>query len=79
MSLRTANLLTLGGFSVVYFGIMGIMVAINVPVATHAQKLAILVLGGVALVGLAGMSVGRLAKVNGGDCGDRAMPRIGDP
>lgn len=80
MSLRTANLLTLGGFSVLYYGIMGILMAINVPANSHAQKLAILILGVVALAGLAGLSIGRLAKVNdGGDRGDPATPRIADP
>jgi len=76
MSLRTANFLTLGGFSVLYCGIM----AINVPADSHARKLAALVLGLVALAGLTVMSVGRLMKVDGGgDRRDPATPRIEDP
>jgi hypothetical protein len=80
MSLRTANFLTLGGFSVLYCGIMGILMAINVPADSHARKLAALVLGLVALAGLTVMSVGRLMKVDGGgDRRDPATPRIEDP
>ena len=58
MSLRTANLLTIGGFCTLYFGLMGILMAINVPVSSDARKPAVLVLGALALAGLAVMSVG---------------------
>ena len=53
MSLRTANLLTIGGFCTLYFGLMGILMAINVPVSSDARKPAVLVLGALALAGLA--------------------------
>lgn len=77
MSLRTANLLTLAGFSVLYCGLMGILLAINVPVESGVQKLAALSLGVLALAGLAVMSVGRLAKVDdGGDDGNLPPSRI---
>jgi hypothetical protein len=52
MSLRTANLRTLGGFCTLYFGLMGILMAINVPVSSNTRKPALLVLGAIALVGL---------------------------
>ena len=42
MSLRTANLLTIGGFCTLYFGLMGILMAINVPVSSDARKPALL-------------------------------------
>jgi hypothetical protein len=74
MSLRTANLLTLGGFCTLYFGLMGILMAINVPVSSDARKPALLVLGAIALVGLAVMSVGRVAKVD--DSSDGGYPPI---
>lgn len=74
MSLRTANLLTLGGFCVLYFGLMGILMAINVPVSSDERKPALLVLGAIALVGLAVMSVGRVAKVD--DSSDGGYPPI---
>jgi hypothetical protein len=64
MSLRTANLLTLGGFCTLYFGLMGILMAINVPAGSDARKPTLLVLGAIALAGLVAMSVGRLAKVD---------------
>jgi hypothetical protein len=79
MSLRTANLLTLGGFCVLYFGLMGILMAINVPVGSDARKPVVLVLGALALAGLAVMSVGRLTKVDDrSDGGDPRIRRIGD-
>jgi hypothetical protein len=74
MSVRTANLLTLGGFCALYFGLMGILMAINVPVSSYARTLALLVLGAIALAGLAVLSVGRLAKVD--DRGDGGYPPI---
>jgi hypothetical protein len=80
MSLRTANLLTLGGFCALYFGLMGILMAINVPVSSDARKPAVLVLGAIALAGLAVMSIGRLAKVDDrSDGGYPPIRRIGNP
>jgi hypothetical protein len=64
MSLRTANLLTLWGFCALYFGLMGILMAINVPVSSGARRPAVLVLGAIALAGLVVMSFGRLTKVD---------------
>ena len=63
MSLRTANLLTLGGFCTIYFGHMGILMAIIVQVASDARKPAVLILGPLALAGLAVIAVGKLTKV----------------
>jgi hypothetical protein len=74
MSLRTANLLTLGGFCALYFGLMGILMAINVPVSSDARKPTLLVFGAIALAGLAAMSVGRLTKVD--DRSDGGYPPI---
>jgi hypothetical protein len=74
MSLRTANLLSLGGFCALYVGLMGILMAINVPVSSDARKPALLVLGAIALAGLASMSVGRLTKVD--DRRDGGYPPI---
>ncbi len=74
MSLRVANLLTLGGFCALYFGFMGVLMAINVPVSSEARQPAMLVLGVIALAGLAVMSVGRLAKVD--DRNDGGYPPI---
>ena len=80
MSLRTANLLTLGGFCALYFGLMGILMAINVPVSSDARKPAVLVLGALALAGLAVMSVGRLTKVDDrSDGGIRPFEASGIP
>ena len=64
MSLRKANQLTLGGFYAFYIGLMGILMAINVPVISGFCRPAVLVLGAIALVGLAAMLVGRLAKAD---------------
>ncbi len=69
MSLRTANLLTLWGFCALYFGLMGILMAINVPVSSDTRRPAALILGAIALTGLVVMSVGRLTKVDGGSDG----------
>jgi hypothetical protein len=75
MSLRTANLLTLWGFCALYFGLMGILMAINVPVSSDVQRPALLVLGTIALAGLAVMSVGRLTKAD--DRSDGGYPPVG--
>jgi hypothetical protein len=66
MSLRTVNLLALWGFCALYFGLMGILIAINVPVSSDTRRPAALILGAIALMGLAVMSVGRLTKTDGG-------------
>ena len=80
MSLRTANLLTIGGFCTLYFGLMGILMAINVPVSSDARKTAVLVLGALALAGLAVTSVGRLTKVDDrSDGGDSPIRGIRNP
>jgi hypothetical protein len=74
MSLRTANLLTLWGFCALYFGLMGILMAINVPVSSDARRPAVLVLGAIALAGVVVMSVGRLTKAD--DRSDGGYPPI---
>ena len=80
MSLRTANLLTIGGFCTLYFGLMGILMAINVPVSSDARKPAVLILGALALAGLAVTSVGRLTKVDDrSDGGDSPIRGIRNP
>ena len=80
MSLRTANLLTIGGFCTLYFGLMGILMAINVPVSSDARKPALLTLGALALAGLAVTSVGRLTKVDDrSDGGDSPIRGIRNP
>ena len=59
---------------------MGILMAINVPVSSDARKPAVLVLGAIALAGLAVMSIGRLAKVDDrSDGGYPPVRRIGNP
>ena len=80
MSLRTANLLTIGGFCTLYFGLMGILMAINVPVSSDARKPAVLILEALALAGLAVTSVGRLTKVDDrSDGGDSPIRGIRNP
>lgn len=74
MSLRTANLLALWGFCALYFGLMGILLAINVPVSSDARRSAVLALGAIAFAGLVVMSVGRLTKAD--DHGDGGYPPI---
>jgi hypothetical protein len=74
MSLRRANLLTLSGFCALYFGLMGILMAINVPVSSDARRPAVLVLGAIALAGLVVMSLGRLTKAD--DRSDGGYPPI---
>ena len=68
MSLHTANCLALGGFCVFYVGLMGSLLAVNILVDFQTEKRALLLLGAVALVGLAAMLIGRLTKVD--DSGD---------
>ena len=62
MSLRKANQLTLSGFCALYIGLMGILMAINVPVISGFRRPVILVLSAIALAGVALMLIGRLAK-----------------
>jgi hypothetical protein len=64
MSLRKANQLTLGGFCAFYIGFMGTLMAINVPVISGFRGPVVLVLGAIALAGLAAMLIGRLTKVD---------------
>ena len=70
MSLRKANQLTLGGFCAFYTGLMGILMAINVPVISGFRRPAVLLLGAIALAGLAAMLIGRLTKVDESEQGD---------
>ena len=64
MSLRKANQLTLWGFCAFYTGLMGILMAINVPVISGFRRPVLLVLSAIALAGVALMLIGRLAKVD---------------
>jgi hypothetical protein len=58
---------------------MGILMAINVPVDSDARKPAVLVLGAIALAGLALLLVGRLTKADDrSDGGYPPIPRIGN-
>jgi hypothetical protein len=67
MSLRKANQLTLSGFCALYIGLMGILMAINVPAISGFRKPVILVLSAIALAGLATMLIGRLSKADEGE------------
>ena len=53
MSLRNANQLTLSGFCALYIGLMGILMAINVPVISGFRRPVLLVLTAIALAGVA--------------------------
>jgi hypothetical protein len=64
MSLRKANQLALSGFCAFYIGLMGILMAINVPVISGFRRPVLLVLGAIALAGVALMLIGRMTKVN---------------
>ena len=64
MSLSKANLLTLWGFCTLYIGLMGILMAINVPVISGFRRPVILVLSAIALAGLTAMLIGRLTKAD---------------
>jgi hypothetical protein len=68
MSLRKANLVILWGFCLLYVGLMGILMAINVPVISGFRRPVVLVLSAIALAGL--MLIGRLAKAEEGEEGD---------
>jgi hypothetical protein len=64
MSLRKANQLTLSGFCALYIGLMGILMAINVPVISGFRRPVVLILSAIALAGVALMLIGRLAKAD---------------
>jgi hypothetical protein len=64
MSLRKANQLTLSGFCALYIGLMGTLIAINVPVISGFRRPVVLALCAIALAGLAVMLVGRLTKAD---------------
>jgi hypothetical protein len=64
MSVRKANQLTLSGFCAFYIGLMGILIAINVPVISGFRRPVVLVLSALALAGVALMLVGGLTKVD---------------
>jgi hypothetical protein len=64
MSLSKANLLTLWGFCTLYIGLMGTLIAINVPVISGFRIPVVLVLSAIALAGLTAMLIGRMAKVD---------------
>ncbi len=74
MSLRKANQLTLLGFCALYIGLMGILIAINVPVISGFRRPVVLVLSAIALAGLALMLIGRLTKADESE-GDTARMR----
>ena len=67
MTIHQAGQLTLWGFSVLYVGVMGLLVAINAPAISSYWKPAALGLGSIALGGLAVMLTGALIKVDGRD------------
>jgi hypothetical protein len=67
MSLRKANQLTLWGFCALYIGLMGILMAVNVPVISGFRRPVVLVLSAIALAGLAMMLIGRLVKADEGE------------
>ena len=64
MSLRKANQLTLSGFCAFYIGLMGILMAINVPAISGFRRPVLLVLSAIALAGLTAMLIGRLTKAD---------------
>ena len=70
MSLRKANQLTLWGFCAFYLGLMGILMAINVPIISGFRRPVVLVLGAIALAGLGVMLIGRLTKADESEEGD---------
>jgi hypothetical protein len=74
MSLRKANQLTLWGFCASYIGLMGLLMAINVPFISGFRRPGVLVLGAIALAGVAMMLIGRLTKVDESD--ESGLPRM---
>ena len=75
MSLRKANQLTLSGFCALYIGLMGILMAINVPVISGFRRPVVLILSAIALAGLTAMLIGRLTKADESEQGD--APKMG--
>jgi len=55
---------------------MGLLMAINVPFISGFRRPVVLVLGAIALAGLAVMLIGRLSKVDESD--EEAAPRVGN-
>ena len=55
---------TLSGFCALYIGLMGILMAINVPVISGFRRPVVLILSAIALAGVALMLIGRLAKAD---------------
>ena len=64
MSIHRAGQLTMWGFSVLYAGTMGILVAVNAPALASFWKPAVLALSAIALSGLIAMLVGMLIRVD---------------
>jgi hypothetical protein len=75
ISLHKANLLTLWGFCALYIGLMGILMAVNVPVISGVRRPVVLVLSAIALAGLTAMLIGRMAKV---DESEADAPKMGN-
>jgi FtsH-binding integral membrane protein len=76
MTFRKANQLTLWGFCAFYIGLMGTLMAINVPVISGFRGPVVLVLGATALAGLALMLIGRLTKTDERE--DEGVPKMGN-
>jgi hypothetical protein len=76
MSLRKANQITLSGFCAFYVGLMGILMAINVPVISGFRRPVVVVLSAIALAGLTAMLIGRMAKVDESE--QRQAPKMGN-
>src|SRR5260370_37719866 len=66
MSLSKANLLTLWGFCTLDIGLLGTLIAVNVPVISGFRIPVVLVLSAIALAGLTAVVIRRMAIVGGG-------------
>ncbi len=64
MTIHRAGQLTLWGFSVLYVGVMGMLVAVNAPAISSFWKPAVLTLTAIALAGLVAMLIGMLIRVD---------------
>jgi xanthine/uracil permease len=64
MSVHRAGQLTLLGSSVLYAGVMGMLVAVNAPAVSSFWKPIVIALGAIALAGLVTMLVGMLIRVD---------------
>jgi hypothetical protein len=64
MSSHRASQLTLWGFSVLYTGLMGILVAANAPAVSRFWKPTVLALSAIVFVGLVVMLAGRLIRMD---------------